>query len=299
MKVTDLFTEDASIKAGDYIYVSINKEYSRKITRTFYSIKKVEYDDIITLDKEMALTPLMFNGDDEDGYLTIKNVIGTVVQLGNSGIERRNRYTYELIEEEGDDEFVPNPLLEDVKGIVVKCHMLHEYMDHTVEDILREMPWMSEELAVALFKSGNYPHSFLIDGVGPDDLKITKGELKALKINSRILEEYWEIKKEKAGDLYNQYGDIAVVEYDTIEKVELLKMAGYVVAAKEKVANTQDMRIGRTHTYRALIINKKLKGNEIKVPEEFKDKKGLIIGKGGSKIKETAKELGKKYLKLV
>ena len=66
-----------------------------------------------------------------------------------------------------------------------------------------------------------------------------------------------------------------------------------------RVANTQDHRQNRTHTYKALIIDKsQVEGKkflELEVPDS---EKGLAIGRGGSNIKRVAEELGVKYIKV-
>lgn len=93
-------------------------------------------------------------------------------------------------------------------------------------------------------------------------------------------------------------GTFAVIDTGGREKYQSIPDR-FKVLASMRIANTQDHRQNRSHTYsNALIDTEAVKGRKsirIKVPDKMK---GLVIGKGGQNIKRISEELGM-FIKII
>ncbi|MFZ2718363.1 MAG: KH domain-containing protein [Candidatus Absconditicoccaceae bacterium] len=91
----------------------------------------------------------------------------------------------------------------------------------------------------------------------------------------------------------NKKGDISTISVgggpESFSRRELPE--NYEVISEKRIACTADHRRNMTHIYQLLIIDKNLFEKKsffkIKVPDEYK---GIVIGKGGSKIKELSEK---------
>jgi len=117
---------------------------------------------------------------------------------------------------------------------------------------------------------------------------------KVLKI---IEEARREEKNEEIKEFVEEFkskgdGVFAVIDTGGREKYQSIPDR-FKVLASMRIANTQDHRQNRSHTYANAIIDveaiKDKKSITIKVPDNIK---GLVIGKGGQNIKRISEELG-------
>jgi len=117
---------------------------------------------------------------------------------------------------------------------------------------------------------------------------------KVLKI---IEEARREEKNEEIKEFVEEFkskgdGVFAVIDTGGREKYQSIPDR-FKVLASMRIANTQDHRQNRSHTYANAIIDmeaiKDKKSITIKVPDNMK---GLVIGKGGQNIKRISEELG-------
>ena len=248
-------------------------------TSWFHGDKGIEFYPRVEIKQ-----PISFPGDDEIGKEAIKRVVGNLYKYeGRSGLAHRNNHTREYIPPSGG-----------LKKIQTTNTIRVRVRENLPDYLSKDNKYVVEGWEI--FKG--VEEGYYI--VSADDLQFFTNydEEYVKEINKKIKEEYKKIKKERAEKLVEQIGLNAVVECggDTGIEFSQLQEAGYVFLVKERIARTQDHRQNRTHTYRAWVVHKKItEGKEVlklQVPVEFENKKGLIIGKGGQRIKEVAKELG-------
>ncbi len=131
-------------------------------------------------------------------------------------------------------------------------------------------------------------------GKVPIDVNDQNEREKVLKI---IEEARREEKKEEIKEFVKEFkskgdGIFAVMDTGGREKYQSIPDR-FKVLASMRIANTQDHRQNRSHTYANAIIDieaiKDKKSITIKVPDNMK---GLVIGKGGQNIKRISEELG-------
>ncbi len=127
-----------------------------------------------------------------------------------------------------------------------------------------------------------------IDINDPKEIEVVKEIVKQVKQQERNkeIEDFINEFKSK-GD-----GLTAVLTIGGREKFQSVPER-FQTLAQKRVANTQDHRQNRSHTYDVVLLDKEAihgqKSIKIKIPDEYK---GLVIGKGGQNIKRTSEELG-------
>ena len=106
-----------------------------------------------------------------------------------------------------------------------------------------------------------------------------------------------ECERELAEAVYKEYGQVLEgVEFGPFKDFNRIP-DDYVVIWSKRTKLTADHRQNRSHTYAYWAVKKGTKGVvEVRLPEDAPI--GKIIGKGGENIKELAKEVGCKIIKI-